>query len=430
MSLSQKFVAISFAALLTATAATPAFAAGFQLKEQGAAGQGASYAGETARAEDAGTVFYNPAGMMELNTPYVASIGISAIDPYANFKRRSVTPGSGGQPNGTNPKSGDAGKLSYVPNLALSARLNDDYRLGLSVNTPFGLSTEYDENWVGRFYAVDSELQTINTTASLARRVNKQVSVAAGVAVQQASARLTSAVNQGAIGQPDGQIKVAGDDVGVGYVASVLYKPRTDTNVGVTYRSRIHHKLKGDITTNGLVGPFATAQPENPGSAKLVTPDVLSVGATHDLNAQWKLLGEVSWTNWSLFNRLRVRDDATGVIRQNIDEDYSDTYFLAVGTQYKVNDKWKLRTGVAYDTGAVDTNHRTFRIPDTDRFWTSVGTSYQFTESMGVDVGYTHIFARTVKVTEDTSVAVGAGSVSGKYSPKVDILSANFNYKF
>lgn len=435
MSFKNKILSLSLATLLVG-AAGAAHAAGFQLREQGAAGQGTSYAGATAGAQGLEMLFYNPAAMMLLDSKYAISGGASMIDPKAQLRTGNVTTGAGGQPNATNSNGGDAGKPAVVPHLYAMGEIAPNWRAGVSVTTPFGLSTEYQQNWVGRYYAIDSELQTLNITPTLATKVAKNVSVAGGIQIQQASARLTTGVNQGALGAgtPDGQVKVVGDDIGYGYVGSVLWQPQDATRVGVTYRSRIHQKLDGDLTTNRLTGGFASSASlrEAEASAKVTTPDMLSLGVSHQLTDRWTVLGELSWTNWSLFKHLRVIEDGTGVVRQNVSEDWHDTYFASVGGEYKMNDKLKLRTGVAYDKGAVDTNHRTFRIPDSDRLWTSVGAGYSISEKLGVDVGYTHIFARAVSVTEDTAASgpTNAGRVTGKYSPNVNILSASMTYKF
>ena len=435
MTLTQKFAAISLAAFLTATASN-AMASGFQLKEQGAAGQGASFAGETARAEDLGTAFYNPAGIMLLDNPNQVYGGVTAIDPFAHLQTRSVTPGAGGQPNAGNDNGNDAGKVAYVPNIAASFEVAPNWRVGMTLNTPFGLSTEYDQNWVGRYFAIDSEVQTINFTPTVATKLTKQLSVAGGVQIQEISARLTNGINQNIVGAPDGQAKVTGDDVGYGVVASALYQLDQATNIGVDYRSRVVHKLDGDIRFQDISPIIAAGSPagtfsENAVTAKVVTPDTLSFGMTHDLDKQWKLLADVSWTNWSSFHNLTVRNQGSGVVRSNVEEDWHDTYFYSVGTEYKATDRLKLRTGVAYDKSPVDTSHRTFRIPDSDRLWLSGGTSYQLTDAIGIDAAYTHIFARGVSATETDPVsAVSGGSVTGTYRPHVDIVSVSASYKF
>ncbi len=92
-----------------------AFSAGFALIEQSVSGLGNAYAGGAAQAEDATTIFYNPAGMTRLNDQFIA--GLHFISPSAKFKdngssRLNPLIGSLGTNNG-----GDGGVNALVPNI-------------------------------------------------------------------------------------------------------------------------------------------------------------------------------------------------------------------------------------------------------------------------------------------------------------------------
>lgn len=119
-------------------------AAGFALIEQGVSGLGNAYAGGAAAAQDATTIFYNPAGLTRLNKPEFIAAG-HVIIPNAKFTNDGSTyvVSSSYPLNGNN--GGNAGVTVFVPNLYYSHPVNEKFFFGLGINSPFGLQTEYDK---------------------------------------------------------------------------------------------------------------------------------------------------------------------------------------------------------------------------------------------------------------------------------------------
>lgn len=423
--------------MLYATAAllfvvSDAYASGFQLKEQGAAMQGLSFAGATAKADDLSTLFFNPAGMTRLKGNQ-AEANLSLIAPSAKFKIDDVTgvgPGGIFGPSAADGAGGDAGKAAVVPAIYGMWDLRPDLKFGLSINTPFGLATEYKDGWVGRYYALESELMTVNISPLLAYKVNDKLSIGGGLQVEYAEAKLTKAVNVAAAtatpGTPDGKVQLEGDNIGYGFSLGALYEFDEDTRAGISYRSRVNHKLKGDLTFTNT--PAAAAFADAAAQAGISMPDVLSVGVYHGLNDKWAVMADASWTNWSLFQDLTVTNTSDGTVRESVEEKWNDSYFVSVGTEYKPNDKQVWQFGIAFDQSPVSTEFRTFRIPDNNRFWISVGYGQKLDEKSEIRVGYSHIFANTANVTEDS--AASGGSVSGHYSANVNILSVGYRRRF
>lgn len=427
MHLRSKLLMAATAALCLTTA-LDAQAAGFQLKEQSSAMQGHSFAGATAKADDLSTMFFNPAGMTRLEEGTHASLTSAWIIPSAEFEATAVVAGAGGAPTIADNDGGDAGVAALVPSFYGATSFGDKWRAGIAVNTPFGLSTKYNNGWVGRYYALESELMTINVAPTLAYKFSDTFSIGGNVQAQYAKAKLTNAINLGALALPDGHAKLQGDDIAFGYGFGALWQAAPDTRVGLNYRSRIKHNLEGDINITAPGAPPLAALADASIEAKLTTPDVLSLGVAHEMNEQWTLLGDVAWTNWSLFDRLTVRNQSNGAIRQDVDESWHDTVFIAGGAEYKHSPEWTFRGGVAFDKGAVGTDHRTFRVPESNRYWISTGATYAFAPSASLDLSYTYIHARDSEVIEDDTVA--NGSVTGDFEANVNILTAGVNFKF
>lgn len=425
----QKNLLVAGVAALCLSAAT-AEAAGFQLKEQSSSMQGHAFAGASAKGDDLSTMFFNPAGMTRLAEGNQFSVVASYILPSTEFTATSAI----GGPTLTDNDGGDAGVGAMVPSFysSFDLGLGSNWRTGVAVNTPFGLSTKYNNDWVGRYYALESELLTINVAPTVAYRFSDTFSVGGNVQAQYIEARLTNAINSTAIlGGPaaDGRAVLEGDDVAFGWGLGALWEPTDTTRVGLNYRSRIVHKLEGDIDISGPIAGLAPAVSDADVTAGVTTPDILSLGVVHDLTDRWSVLGEVAYTNWSLFDDLTVIDD-TGLVRQSVDQSYDDTIFVSIGAEYKYTPDWTLRGGLAYDQSAVDTEHRTFRIPETDRIWTSLGATYAMADNVSLDMNYTYIFARDASVTEDDGLATGSGAVTGDFDSHVNIATVGVNFKF
>lgn len=423
------------------TTSLTAQAAGFALIEQSASGMGNAFAGAAATAEDASTIFFNPAGMTYLPDNQL-SIALHAIKPAANFdndgSHRAAATGGLATPGGD---GGDAGSWAFVPNIFYAKEVNPNVRLGIGISAPFGLKTEYDKDWVGRYQAIKSELQTININPSIAFKINDRVSLGFGVSAMRAEADLTNAVDfgtfLGVFQRRDGFVQVKGDDWGFGWNVGAIFQLSDATRLGVAYRSQVHQKLKGDVNFSNVPAPLAANPAFGNGtiSAKLTTPDSLSASLFHHLNDEWDLMGDLTWTNWSKFENLTIVRTSGTLSGQNLNsvpENWDDTIRASVGASYRYSDALKIRLGFAYDESPVPSKFRTPRIPDSDRYWLSLGGSYKLSEASSLDFGYAHLFVQDSSVNKvtDTSTAVLRDTVKGDYESQVNILSVQYTHNF
>lgn len=407
------------------TTSITAQAAGFALIEQNASGMGNAYAGAAAIAEDASTIFFNPAGMTYIQgTQAVGAIHL--IKPNADFNNQGSV-AAAGKPLGD--EGPDAGDLAFVPNFYYKRDLTDSIAFGLGINAPFGLKTEYDKEWLGRFQADMSELKTINFNPAIAFKINDQLSLGFGISAMWAEATLTRAVNFPVATQ--GSVKIKGDDWGFGYNLGAIYQAAADTRIGVAYRSKVEQHLDGDAKFRRPTGiPFAAA-PDGDVTADVSLPASLSFSAFSHLNDQWELMGDVTWTRWSQFERLAVYRNSGALLTQTI-ENWENTMRYSVGVNYLYSDTIKLRAGLAYDEEAIKDEFRTARIPGNDRKWVSLGASYTMSPGSKFDIGYSHLFISDATIDDDqNTLAKGFnGRVRGEYEGSVDILSLQYTHNF
>lgn len=444
-------------ALMMTGATATAQGAGFAIIEQNASGMGNAYAGAAASAEDASTVYFNPAGLMQLQSREMVFAG-HIISPQAEFSDSNSRSGTGAPLGGTD--GGDGGETAFVPNFYYAQPMNNDWTVGLGVNAPFGLETDYDDGWIGRYHALKSELITININPSLAYRFNDRLSFGFGVSYQKIDAKLTNALDFGSICisaltpslgsqaaaaaacgasgitplNSDGMQSFQGDDWSWGYNLGLLYEASESTRIGIAYRSSIKHELDGtvDITTPaGLPAAVAASAPDQGVTANIELPETLSVSLYHEINDRWTLLADYTRTRWSRFDELKIVFDQ-GVLGQPSStqpENWDDNNRYSVGATYKVDAQWKLRGGLAYDeTPIPNATLRTPRIPGNDRTWVSMGFSYTPTSVLTVDAGYSHLFINdpAINTTDITTGHV----LQGSYDAAVDIVSAQVVWRF
>lgn len=439
------------------TCISVAHGAGFALIEQSVKGIGNAVAGGAAQATDATTIFYNPAGLAWLDRHHSqAEFGLHLIVPNADFKDENSTNGIGGTPIGKHDDEG--GKNGVVPNLYVAMPIDDQLTLGLGIMAPFGLATEYSKSWIGRYHAVESTLATVNITPALAYRINNHFSVGAGVSAQYIDATLTNALDFGTLGflagipgvRPsdpafDGSTRVEGDDWSFGFNVGALYEFDNNafddpTRIGLSYRSEYDHTLDGDNTL--AVPAFAlpltglpTTKIARDAKADTTLPAIASLSAYHRVNQQLAVMADVSWTDWSVFDELRIEfEDGTASVQP---ENWEDSWRYALGVDYFYNSDWTLRAGIAYDETPVShTQDRTPRIPDNSRRWVAVGASYRPTPAFSFDFAYAHLFVsdtplNDTEVTTSGLAGVPVGStLRGEYEASVDILSAQFQWNF
>ncbi|HYG45903.1 MAG TPA: outer membrane protein transport protein, partial [Bordetella sp.] len=388
----------TLSAAVAAGVAGTAHAAGFQLLEQNASGLGNAYAGSAAVAENASTIYFNPAGMTYL-PGFNLSAGVNAILPSFKFRdngnsRNPVALG-GGIPTGGN--GGDAGNLGVVPNAYFSWQLNEKWFVGVGVGAPFGLMTEYDDNWVGQYHSTKFDIKTINVNPSVAYKVNDQFSMGFGLNWQHIDAQYTKKVvvpvsPMGPFLPGDADLNLDGD--AWGWNAGFMLQPTEDTRIGLSYRSKIRHTARGDTDIDGYA-PGQSLSYDAKTSVDL--PDTLILSAQHRLNSRWELLADVSWTGWSSLPELKIEN--SGGPTDTLPLDFRDSWRVALGANYQFAAKWKWRFGVAWDQSPVhNPADRPTSLPDTDRWWFSTGVQYQASKNTSIDVGYTYLYLRDTDI--------------------------------
>jgi len=413
-------------------------AAGFQLKENSVKSQGTSFAGTAAKTGDSSVVTNNPAVMTQFEGTTVQA-DLTVID--LNYEFQGSGTDTVGRPlNGSN--GGNAGDVTPIPAFSVVHKLDNGVALGAMVSAPFGLKTEYDAGWVGRYSALKSEVQIIDLALSGAVDITDRFSVGIGVIASRADVTLSRGVDFGALLNPalsqtqDGIADVQGDDNGFGYLLGAHFRPTDTVSIGVSYRSEIDYELSGtaDWTVPTFVRGALSGNPATDAlfrdggvTANLTTPSILNIGAAWQVTDALQLSATYAETNWSSLREVRIQFD-------NPDPDsvepfeWQDSYFAAVGAEYKLNESWKLRGGVAYDESPTSIEHRTPRLPDANRLFYSVGATWAMSDAFDLNFAYTRIEPRDPKV--NTRTDAGLGRVAGDFDGSANLFGVSAQYRF
>ncbi|RTZ45341.1 fatty acid transporter [Candidimonas sp. SYP-B2681] len=407
-------------------------AAGFQLLEQNASGIGNSYAGSAAIAENASTIYFNPAGMTRLKGVNVSG-GVSAVRPSFKFSNTAST-----VPGGVDGNGGDAGSWGLIPNAYASWEITPQWYVGLGIGAPFGLKTEYDDTWTGRYHSKMFSIETINVNPSIAYKVNDQLSLGAGINWMRLDAEFSRAApvvvpGLGFAGDLDATVKMDGD--AWGWNLGLLYQLTPETRIGLAYRSKVKIDLDGKtrVSNSSVRGRAAALVPPMNANAdtSVELPDTAILSVVHDLNSQWQLLADVSWTGWSSIRSLDINNTGNPrVPSDSQDLRFRDTWRIALGANYKLTHQWTLKGGVAWDQSPVHKDkYRPTALPDNDRYWLSVGARYHFNERTTLDIGYAHLFVKDTSIANDTAAAT-KGIVRGDYDSDANVLGIQVSHRF
>jgi len=449
-------VLVLILALVLGTSAT-AMAAGFIIIEQSVKGLGNAFAGGAAAAEDATTVYFNPAGLTRLEGHQVI-LGAHIIMPSAKFTNEGSTHIL--QSATTTPllgdNGGDGGVTGVVPNFYYSYTMENGLAIGLGINAPFGLGTEYPKDWVGRYHAIKSELISVNINPSIAYKLPYEwpvdLSVGFGVSAQYLDATLTNAIDFGTLNalgafggdlglipqMDDGYVDLEGDSWAYGFNVGVLLEITEGSRIGIAYRSGFKHEVEGTakFETPPELEPVKQATgafTDCVATASVDLPDFFSLSAYQEINEKWAVMGDITWTHWATFEELRF-SFANGQPDGFTTENWKDSWRFSGGATFRPTEQWTARAGIAFDqTPIPDPQHRTPRIPTDDRFWLSFGGGYKLSERFEIDAAYTHLFVADPVIDKSEFTLEEdqlRGGLKGTYAASVDIFSVHLSFLF
>ena len=417
-----------------------AFADGWKVQLTGVKALGVGYAGRAAP-EDATTVWFNAAGMTELEAQWTVTLGGAAIPftlDYTDAGSRSIL----GQPM-AGPTTSNGGTGAFVPHAYVVRSLGPRWRIGLGFNAPYGLSDDYGGAWVGRYHATESTLRVANFTSAVAVSLTDEFSLGFGLDVQRATATLANRLDFGsfgaAVGLPlppqgvDGGIELDSSSWGVGFDLSAAWQPTDAARIAATYREQVEHTLEGDATFDvpAAAAPLTAtgAFVSTPAAAVLPMPRELSVATAFDIDdrERWTIVGDLTWTDWSRFQTLTVTFANPAQPPLSQAARFTDSVRGAGGVIFRATDTWTLRAGGLYEKTPVPDDTRTPRLPEEHNVGVTVGGTWRLGRNWDLDFAWSHL------IPHDASIRLtdpAAGVLNGNVRWRTDSFAIGTSFRF
>jgi long-chain fatty acid transport protein len=424
MKLNARLSILGCALACAALAPHSAQGGGIDLYEIASPDIGLASAGYAARAQDASTIFKNPAGMSLLQGSQFQG-GLQLLYGSVTF-----SPNAGTSPSLGNNGGGNA--LGALPSASgfFVYDLSDKWKVGLGAFNYFGLAETYDDNWVGRYYVQRSALLGMSLMPTVSFKATDWLSIGAGLNAMYGYLGTDVAINNGS--PLDGQLKLRDETWGFGGNAGILIEPREGTRIGVTYLSQVSLDFKDrpEISVfGGNLGTLFTTPELNLG---VKVPQSVMVGLYQDLSPKWAVMADLGWQQWSQFGEVQVGVEGAGgnprVTTANMH--YQDTWHGAAGAIYRASDKWQFTGGVAFDSSAVDSANRTVTLPMGQTWRFGLGASWQVSRAINLNAAYEFSWIGDMAVTQGSDSS-SRGRVSGSYNDAwICFATLNLTWRF
>jgi long-chain fatty acid transport protein len=418
-------VALAAIAIAVFFTARPVLAGGFFLYEIGTPDVGLASAGYPARAEDASTVFTNPAGMTMLDHSQLLA-GVQPIYTHLVFS-----------PNAANTTRGTDGGNALVPlpsgSFFYVYSWSDRLKLGFGTFAYFGGALEYNLNWVGRYFLQGSTLLGQSFMPAASYRINDWLSVGVGINAMLGFLRMKVAVRNLLPGQ-DGQAKYQDYTGGGGGDFGVLIQPDKKTRIGITYLTPVSLSFSSVPHFRG-VGPGVTTLLRRRGllgaSADLgmTVPQEVMVGVYRDITERLALLASANWQDWSQFGLVSIAINSANPKSLTSNLQYQDTWQIAAGAQYKLTPELKLSAGFAYDSSMVTDSTRSVTAPIGAMYRFGAGAQYRWNEHLTTGFSYEFMWEGSLPLSQTRGLT--RTTTSGEFTNTlVNFFAVNFTYVF
>lgn len=422
-----------------------AFASGFGVFTQGASGLGQANA-VVAHPVGPSSLYFNPALLNDISGRQI-EIGTTGI--YAD---RTIQLDSGSSED-----SEDG--WNFPSNFYYTHQVNEKLSTGFGLFFPFGMSTEWDDNYEGRYLGTSGEMTTLNINPVISYRLNDKLSVAVGFSLLYLNTTLEKKINQtaaytitdlqlsggvgGALPALTGPLSDVdqhfdGEGWGHGFNLGILYKPTDYISIGATYRSHIDIDVEGQATFNNVDPLLTKVISDTDGNADVRLPAQATAGIAFTPDDALVIEIGVRWEGWSSTDELKVDLDypVLGQTSEIVPRDWKSTWSYNLGGQYQINESFSISAGYLFGENAVPGSTFEPLIPDTDAHLFTLGVGWK-TGAWTINgaFGYEHHDSRKKdNALGDPlgSILAGAptGTASGTYEADIYLSSLSVVYQF
>ncbi len=406
------FFVISFTMLCS-----PCYPAGFQIYNQDAtaAAMGNCF---TSIADNGSAVFYNPAGINQLEGTQLRT-GFNLVFPDTSFRGAE----SGKRTDAEN-------DMSTLMTGYITHKVNDKVSIGGGIFTPFGMVSEWTSQWEGATVSYYSDMRTFCVNPVVSIQVHPRLSLAVGIDYLYSDFKIRRVIDPNQmiglpLGIPLGKITLDGFDDTWGYNLGLLFHINDRWKLGVAYRSSL--KLEFDGHAHYHLPPVLQAlYPPTDISPRIELPPTVSADISVRMWERWIFSTGMLWTGWSVYDELapKFRDNLFIPPDMRISpQDWRDVFAFNVGVQYQLNSTWVFRGGYIFDQSPVPEHTLGPMVPDRDGHLLSLGVGYT-KDNLTIDVASMALLPGNRRTQRNID------SLNGKYSTSWISLLFSFTYSF
>jgi long-chain fatty acid transport protein len=377
---------------------------------------GPALSGITARANDATSVFWNPAGLTRLDRPELV-LQTTFAYKVSKFDVDSSTFDGG---------NGDWDReILPIPSFYYAHPLGEDWRVGVSINVPAGIGNDFGDSWAGRYLAEETELDFVALSGVAAYRLSDRWSIGGGPLAIFTDSKTKARVNNLEPGRNDGSVKLEESGFGVGGMASLMYEFSDRTRIAATYRSEIDPDLSGEPKFNGL-DPLleaivdAGSLDQRNIDVDFQVPEQLQIGIYHEINDKLSFTVDGIWLNMSRFG---INSVSFGNDSLFVESDFRDMYIGTIGLKYRVRPDFAVSLGALYATSPISDNDRTIALPLDRTYAVGGGLEWQLSDDLVLHGSLNYADLGDGKVQSEGDLLRGeiAGNFRDNYAVVLDL---------
>ncbi|NOY82302.1 MAG: hypothetical protein GXP31_14985 [Kiritimatiellaeota bacterium] len=397
--------------------ARTALAGGFKVQDQSTRAMGMIDA-FVAGADDASSVYYNPAGLTRLAGPQLIT-NIYAGHAITRYKDANETDSSDG-------------RIYVLPMFyyGTPAPGSDRLFLGIGVYEPFGLGSKWSDDSPVRYNSTLAEISLVNFNPTVAYRLTDRLSLGAGLDFFTTTVKMRHMNDYSAFGGGDGQVKMEADGRGWGYNLGLQYQCTESIMFGVSYRSQVRVGYDGDAEFQdvppALAPLFGGANVSYDADAGIDYPASVTVGLSWQATEKLRVELAADWQKWSTrdVQAISVQAPAGVPLPPPTPIDWEDSWVLMLGAEYQLDEKWTLRAGYGFNQTPVPASTADPSLPTGDTHALSFGVGRRVSEHSTLDAAC--VLAYGERQTLDNAYA----PKGSRYYAMSAYFSVGFTYDF
>lgn len=399
---------------------------GFQINEHGskAMSMGGAF---TALANDPSAIYFNPAGITQLlGTNFIG--GATIILPSSSFR--------GPIPDNTEYKLKP--DIFYPIHLYATHQINEKLFLGFGIGNNFGLGTNWDNNWIGKYMAVDTEIRTFFFNLVSSYQIIPEISIGFGYIIGYGDVVIGKSQNLQAF-RDDAFIELSGSGISSGFSAGVLLKATKALSVGISYRSQLGFRFEGKAVPKSYPSQIKSLLPSGKITAPLTTPENITFGILLRPLKYFKLTADYQFVGWDSFDNLEIgfKDfidtETNELMVSSSKRNYENSFIARIGVEYNYSKKIDLFAGFLYDQNPIKDEYLDPTLPDSDRMGFSFGFGYNINKLLSINVGYLFLRFDERNITNSLQnyggIENSISPMNGTYNSTAHLASLTFSYK-